>query len=74
MVLRCWYTGVVQKSDIHFHNSSHLSKQVSNSANLFTVTGTHKKHKHKYARIILVLLQLHQPFCALMASEIVYIC
>ena len=26
----------VEKSDIHFHNSSHLSKQVSNS---FTVTG-----------------------------------
>ena len=24
------YTGEVEKSDIHFHSSSHLSKQVSN--------------------------------------------
>ena len=31
-----WYTGEVEKSDIRFHSSSHLSKQVSNS---FTVTG-----------------------------------
>ena len=34
-----WYTGEVEKSDIRFHNSLHLSKQVSNSANSFTVTG-----------------------------------
>ena len=31
-----WYTGEVEKSYIRFHNSSNLSKQVSNS---FTVTG-----------------------------------
>ena len=39
MVLHCRCTGEVEKSDIRFHNSSHLSKQVSNSANSFTVTG-----------------------------------
>ena len=31
-----WYTGEMEKSDVRFHSSSHLSKQVSNS---FTVTG-----------------------------------
>ena len=34
-VLR-WYTGEVEKSDIRFHSSSHLSKQVSKS---LTLTG-----------------------------------
>ena len=46
-----WCTGEVEKSDIRLHNSSHLSKQVSNS---FTVTSWAGMAFIRYQRCLLL--------------------
>ena len=46
-----WYTGEVEKSESRLRNSSHLSKQVSNS---FTVTGWAGMAFIRYRRCLLL--------------------